>query len=247
MANNEIGIFYSQNPYPNYDLYFLDNGKINPFMRTTCVVDDAVPNHDILVIGCGTVEANVISQSYPKDFSILGIDMSEPSIEISKKISVDNGFDNVEYIVGDFIEQSFDKKFGAIYAHGVLHHNIDNVGFVNKVANLLDEDRGYFFGMVYDAGQRQHILETREHTTKLNNPAEVAEYLKSLPEDHPSRQWYEFFDKSDVEVSDTWLNPYAKHYEVSELLDLLSGAGLSGKIYNQEKGKICFYATKKAA
>jgi SAM-dependent methyltransferase len=243
MLNEAIRKFYTQYPYPNPNSY--KTGSCHHPISVSGEFD----NKNILVIGCGTVEANIIANQHP-DCQVLGIDLSETSVEIAKKVAEHEGVTNVSYVVGDFIDYPLNGKFGAMYADGVLHHNRDDKAFVRKVWDYLDNPGG-FIGMVYDANSRGFIQVLRHETIQLKDAAAVDKYLRELSEYHPSRQWYENHDKSECELADTWLNPYVKHYWKYELEALLKDNGFKPRsakfIHSREGGMIRFVALKGAA
>lgn len=100
--------------------------------------------HDLklLSVGCGTgsrkrkfAQKNVFKE-------IIGIDVAKNAVEEAKKLSLEKGYRQVQYICGDFTKQSFDKEyFDVILFNSSLHHFDQIHEFLSsRVLPLLKKD-----------------------------------------------------------------------------------------------------------
>lgn len=91
------------------------------------------PGDIILDIGCGN--GFVASEISKKASKVVGIDTDPIHIELAKKYHSKN---NIEYILGDATEYSFETKYNAIVLSNVLEHIENRVPFLKKIQTLSD-------------------------------------------------------------------------------------------------------------
>lgn len=223
--------FYSRFNYPHPSSYLSDGGKGGVRPELVRGIQVMVPS--VMVAGCGTIEALMVARENPGS-RVIGVDSSATSIEICRDLMRRNEtpIDNLELVVSDLFEFR-GSQVSAIVLSGVLHHVSEPLRLLSHLRLHL-QDNGCITGFVYWTVGREHILETREVFKDYPKDSwgcqMVRDYLSSLPHTHPSRAWFEQYEKTDSEIADTWLNPYAVHYEEDELKDLLSSAGFKPKV-----------------
>ncbi len=91
-----------------------------------------------LEIGCGT--GRIAVKVAPKVKSFCGIDLSPKTIEIAK---THLPYENVELIVGDFLEASTEKTFDVVYSSLTFMHVREKERGIKKVFSMLN-DNGKF-------------------------------------------------------------------------------------------------------
>lgn len=230
--------FYERFPYPSLDSYVVD-GKLREGIGSSYLVGSSAISFDryprnVLVAGCGSCEAPLIARTLDRS-NVVGVDLSSKSIEISRTIS--EGFGNVTYHQADLLEWKTDTRFDLVFCTGVLHHVRERKRFLRNLRSLMD-DGGWLIGMVYKKRGREHILRKRRDFAGISANSEgvyfVSRQLSELPVTDPARNWYDHHLKTDSEVADTWLNPYAKHYSPNEMRRLLTDTGFGDLVIDYE-------------
>ena len=219
---------YEQFIYPNPQLYLNTIGTLGCNLHMGAVKSDA------LVVGCGTISALLIARDSP-NHHIVGIDISSTTLEWSRQQAKKEKISNVELIEADITNwQYIGKKFPVVFASCVLHHipKIDDA--LTNIKNMMGDippgwEHPVMYGHVYRKKHRGHILQTRRMLQALGikTPEGVRTYISKLSEYHPSRIWYDRYDNSDIEVADTWLNPYAVHYTPDKWVNVLGRNGFT--------------------
>lgn len=98
-------------------------------------------NVNLLSIGCGDGGHERNFAKYPNFESIVGIDVSQGSVDKAKRLANESNF-NIDYFCDDFFRLDFSaKKFDVILFNASLHHfeNIDHF-LKNHIAPLLTDD-----------------------------------------------------------------------------------------------------------
>lgn len=95
----------------------------------------------LLSIGCGDGGHERNFAKYPNFKSIVGIDVSEGSIQKAKRLAQENKL-YIDYHCNDFFRMDFSgKRFDVILFNASLHHFSEIDGFLkNSIAPLLTED-----------------------------------------------------------------------------------------------------------
>jgi len=88
----------------------------------------------VLDVGCGN--GSVSRDVAKKAKYVVGIDIDGNKIKDAK-----NNFllDNIEYICGDIINQSFKQKFDVVILSNVLEHIEDRIGLLKKIKEMGDK------------------------------------------------------------------------------------------------------------
>lgn len=96
----------------------------------------------VLMLGCGTGEESKLLEKF-KPSEIIGLDISEPSIEIARKT-----YPNYEFIVGDMHELPFDdNSFDFIYSSLSIHYSSDPEKVYKEVYRVLKKDGNFLFSV----------------------------------------------------------------------------------------------------
>lgn len=205
----EVQSFYEKYPYPaGYDILKTPKGNI-------CYKSGVAPENiqgDILVIGCGTCEANIIALMNP-DAEVWGIDLSAASLDIARAQAVKFSIDNVIYDRMNFLDfdDIYDEEFDYVIATGVLHHTNEPLRFINNTHACLKKD-GVFSGMVYNEKGRDGIRKANNEFRSLGfTTDDVLRNALQTPGSKVS-SWVRKHSRADVEIADTWLNPYFDEY-----------------------------------
>jgi SAM-dependent methyltransferase len=213
---------YEKFIYPDPKIYIAPAGNIGLNVHMERVESDA------LVVGCGTVQALLVARDSPNNH-IVGIDTSHASIEWAREQAKKEKIANVELIEASVTNFKYIRPFKTIIASCVLHHILEiDDALTNIKRNLMDPDeKSVLHGRVYRKKGRGHILQTRRMLQALGikTVEGVRNYITNLSEYHPSRLWYEKYVKNDSEIADTWLNPYAVHYDQPKWINVLGRNG----------------------
>jgi tRNA (cmo5U34)-methyltransferase len=150
-------------------------------------------------LGCGTgTIAKKVLEKYPKA-ELTCVDLADNMIEGAKaKLK---GYDNAEYIVEDFYDFDFHKKYDVVLSSLALHH----------LRN--DNDKKRFFKKVYDALNRDGVFYNADVVLGSSETLQNTYMLK----------WKEFMEKkvSVSEVESKWLPKYEDEDRPAELFEQL--------------------------
>ncbi|MCP4967613.1 MAG: class I SAM-dependent methyltransferase, partial [bacterium] len=119
-------------------------------------------DHAILVAGCGTSQAAKYAVRYPRA-RVVGIDLSEPSLEHNRRLARQHGLSNLELRVLP-VEQvaHLDESFDQVVCTGVLHHLACPEEGLEALANVLTP-AGAIHLMVYGRYGRTGISIIQEY------------------------------------------------------------------------------------
>jgi SAM-dependent methyltransferase len=236
---------YEHYPYPTVvELQFRDpadhlRGALNYLLRRRQV--DAIPkNARIWVAGCGTEQAVRWARSFPEG-TVLGTDLSQRSLDISRGLAEQLGVPNLQLEQADLLELQVDAPFDLVVSTGVLHHLPDPNRGLAKVAEVLAPG-GAALLMVYSRAHRGALQSFRTALDVVASPDEpgdarfetasrlldaVLAAERCVPpcpqilEDLRGRR-----EQDPAFVADALMNPLERCYDIDELFDWLQGAGL---------------------
>lgn len=92
-----------------------------------------LPTDNVVDIGCG--DGSVAYDVAPHAKRVVGMDMSEKSIERAKRR---HARENITYLVGDVTTYPFQEKFDKIVLSNVLEHIEHRVDFLTKLHKISD-------------------------------------------------------------------------------------------------------------
>jgi len=205
-------------------------------------------NLEVLVAGCGTMQAAVLAFNNPK-CKITGIDFSQTSIAHEEQLRERHNLKNLTLRKMDLRDAAkLGSSFDLIISSGVLHHLVDPNEGLQALASALEPSHGVMLIMVYGRVARMGVYALQDAFRRMRVPqtAEgvkfVRETIQRLPPRHPGR-WY--FDRSpettsDAAIVDIFLHRRDTAYTVQEVLDFVDKNNLVFKgwldsgIYNQE-------------
>jgi hypothetical protein len=166
---------------------------------------------------------------------VVGIDLSSNSIQHTEELKSKYRLDNLE-VHQLPVEQAGDlcRRFDKIICTGVLHHLPNPDAGLRALREVLAPG-GALNLMVYAAYGRYGVYMLQEYVCLLeigDSDEEIADFantLMALPLDHPlARLLGESPDfRTKAGLADALLNPQDRAYTVSQLFELISGAGLT--------------------
>jgi SAM-dependent methyltransferase len=189
---------------------------------------------DILIAGCGTVEAACFAYLYPQA-TVVGIDVSAASLAHEEFLKKKHGLANLTLHRCRLEEvASLGAAFDFIATHGVLHHLVDPAAGLRALGEVLRPE-GVIDVMVYAPYGRAGIYMLQELFRILGlgqRPQDVEvvkDALIALRPQHPVRRFLElaFNLNSAPGLVDAFLHPRDRPYTASECLDLVQEAGLA--------------------
>lgn len=145
---------YEENPYPSWR-----------YLMPMNIPEEKIKGShgkSVLVAGCGTgQEAISTAMGLPKA-SVLGIDLSIPSLAYGKQKAIEFGVKNIEFMHGDILAlDRLGRQFDMVTCCGVLHHMEDPVAGWRKLLTCLKPD-GILKIALYSERAREHITLCRE-------------------------------------------------------------------------------------
>jgi SAM-dependent methyltransferase len=203
---------------------------------------------DILVAGCGTMQAAVLAFNNP-ECKVTGIDFSQTSIAHEEKLRARHDLKNLVLQKMDLRDANkLGRSYDLIVSTGVLHHLADPNEGLKALASVLEPKHGAMLLMVYGRMARTGVYALQDSFRRMGVPQTadgikfVRATLQLLPPRHPAR-WY--FDtspemNSDAAIVDTFLHTQDTAYSVPDVLDFVEKNGLTFKgwldsaLYNQD-------------
>lgn len=187
---------------------------------------------NILIAGCGAVQAALSAMHYPQHHFI-GVDISSASLEHSEKLKKKHKLKNLKHIEGSLLDLEYNQIFDMVISTGVIHHLPAPKDALIKFSQYLKPD-GACFLMVYGFFSRQPLGMFRTATQFLDLKQNkqgidaTRAILEKMPIQHPCRQLYELYtDRNyDAGMVDMWLHSLQHHYTARSILKLLEGTGL---------------------
>jgi len=239
-SSDEVRAFYESHPYPA-PLDNLDRHRElyrNPDRRRAASLllwptERRRPDRKILVAGCGTSQAVIHAMREP-DAQVMGIDISETSLDHSRELQRKYGLKNLT-LERLAIEEagSLGRLFDEIVCTGVLHHLPDPDLGLRALRAALAQD-GALHIMVYAAYGRAGVYMMQDYCRLLGvraNEAELRELgavIGALPRDHPIAavaNRARDLRQPDA-LADALLNPNDRAFTVPELYAWLGRCGL---------------------
>lgn len=233
--------FYGKYPYPapetNLDQF--DSGSAtldgapSHFLPLYWPDRNDLSNLDILVAGCGTSQA-VKYALLCRDANVLGIDITEVSLDHARGLKDKYGLDNLE-LRDHPVEQThqLDKQFDLIICTGVLHHLNDPEAGLKSLRNSLKAN-GRLYLMVYGAYGRAGVYMLQELCRLLGVEAneiqldQLRSLIKELPSNHPIHVFRTATNdlNSLNGTADALLHPSDRAFTVPQLLEWLGKCGV---------------------
>ena len=188
---------------------------------------------NILVAGCGTVQAAVIAYRNP-EVHVLGVDMSAASLTHQRKLKASHKLDNLTLEQDDLRNVAkHGRDFDLVICTGVLMHLTDPEEGLRALAGVL-APHGSLLGMVYAATRRTGVYMLQDAFRRLNVPQTrdgvrfVRETLTQLPPQHFINWYLPIADElvHDTAIVDTFLNRRDRPYTVPQLMNFIRAGGL---------------------
>lgn len=235
-----VGDFYESHPYPppvdDVEAYRRrwDDHRRRCDAHLFWPADAYRDDRSIFVAGCGTVQAVHYALRWPRA-RVVGIDVSARSIAFAQELKEKYALENLELHQLP-VERAGDLRgpFEYVVCTGVLHHLPDPPAGLQALREAL-HPAGALHLMVYAPYGRAGVYMLQEYCRRLgigfsdDDIRDLAASMKALPEDHPIvpllRKSPDFANVDAL--ADALLHPLDRAYSVSQLVELLSDAGLT--------------------
>ncbi len=192
---------------------------------------------DILVAGCGTMQAPKFALNLP-GARIVAIDLCEHSIEHTNKLLKKHNIENVSTLKLPIEEvATLGKSFDLVISTGVLHHLPEPVEGLKALESVLRAD-GSMYLMLYGKYGRDGIYYMQDllrrtglsaSTVSASELTSIRELIRNLPAYHSlsaKRHFFQDFNVGDEELVDLFLHTQDKGYSVPDIADLLDRGGM---------------------
>lgn len=220
--------FYESNPYPTWTSKPKHSESTLDQLFKTLNLKQAPPNNNILVAGCGTGRHAIqIALTYPHA-KIIGLDVSQASLQYAKNKRDEYEILNLEFIHGDLNNiLSLNMEFSLIECIGVLHHLQDPLKGGQAILSAL-EDGGIAKIGLYSAYARTRIADltslasengipfTPSNLEKIRNLAIQNYKYKRINEIVNSQ---DFFSRNGC--MDLFFNPLEKAFTIRDIHSLV--------------------------
>jgi SAM-dependent methyltransferase len=195
------------------------------------------PDLDILVAGCGTMQAVKLAVNLPAA-RITAIDISQNSLEHTNRLAGHHGIKNIETrLLAIEDAASLDKDFDLIVSTGVLHHLPDPGRGLVELRKILRPE-GSMYLMVYGKYGRDGVYYLQDLFRRIGLSAAQADaetlagmmqLIGSLPPNHPFTAKLQQFGRFDhpEELVDLFLHSQDRAYSIPELYAWLDAAGMT--------------------
>lgn len=234
---------YETYPYPSSSqnsfrsMATRDSYRLAQYARTRLVHQSE--GKRALIAGCGTgAELVCVSQANPKLAELIGIDLSQRSIEIAKTKVQEYSIQNCQVYQANVMEPDTlpDGPFDLIAAPGVLHHTADPKVALHHLAQRLQPE-GVMFLMISSRSGREIIYRTRAALTLLGISSqpdpEAIQFVQDLLtfaqpgtaiEQHSTAN--KVYYKEVENLVDDFFHPHDIPFDIEEVPPFLDQAGL---------------------
>jgi SAM-dependent methyltransferase len=188
---------------------------------------------NILVAGCGTVQAAVIAFTN-RNCTVTGIDLSEASLAHHRFLQERHGLANLRLFQGELTEVGqTGARYDLIFCSGVLHHLADPDAGLRALRDVLTP-RGAMLLMVYGQNFRTGVYMMQDVFRRLGvaQDAESIAFARRTLTHLPQKHFVHCYVKDTGELQhdaafvDTFLHPRDRAYTVPQVLDFLERNGL---------------------
>lgn len=236
---------YNRYPYPaaqeNLDDFIRNRsyqaGCPSRFSHLYWPFRDKRTDLDILVAGCGTMQAPKFAVNLPGS-RFVAIDICENSIEHTNRLLDLHDIRNVTTRklaiedVGDL-----GREFDLVVSTGVLHHLPDPVQGLDALRGVLRDD-GSMYLMLYGKYGRDGVYVMQDLFRRAGLSAASAtpedllairRTLEMLPAHHPvsaKKHYFNRFQVGDEELVDLFLHPQDRGYSLPDIYDYLDECGM---------------------
>ena len=152
----------------------------------------------VLDIGAGTGAVSFALAPYVK--RVIAVDISESMLEEAKRKAQDSNIENIEFVVGDFLNLNVDEKVDAIVSNIALHHltDEDKAKAIVNMASLLNDSGRIVLGDViifFDTTQKQadEVLDVIEEYFGRKKSKAIKRLREVFRKRHPAT--YETLEK----------------------------------------------------
>ena len=189
---------------------------------------------DILVAGCGTVQAAYIAYMNSND-RVVGFDLSTASLAHERFLQDRHQLHNLTLFRGDLLDVgSLGRQFDVILCTGVLHHLAEPKDGLAALGGALAPD-GVMVLMLYGQTVRTgvYMLQDAFRRMGIEQREEGVDQVRKILAELPSRHFAQEYIRaaaeleSDAAIVDTFLHPQDRAYTVPQVLDLLEQSSLS--------------------
>jgi SAM-dependent methyltransferase len=191
---------------------------------------------DILVAGCGTMQAPKLALNLP-NARIVAIDISQTSIDHTNRLARHHGLANIQtHQVPIEDVGALNKDFDLVFSTGVLHHLPDPKRGLDELRKVLRPE-GSMYLMVYAKYGREGVYQLQDLFRRIglsaataNNEtlAGILQTIKSLPPTHSLNKLSQSAQYDDVaELVDLFLHSRDQAYSIPDLYELLDASGMA--------------------
>jgi SAM-dependent methyltransferase len=227
-------------PRPIQDLEALPEGSwwwFDPthFHRMLWPDREYKPDLDILIAGCGTNQAAVFAYRNP-GAKVVGVDISRPSLDHQQYLKDKHGLWNLELHLLPIEElPTLGLDFDLIVSTGVLHHLAEPKVGMKALGGCLRQDGAIgltLYAKYSRAGVEMLQSVFRDMGLRQDDASiqVVKETISVLPAAHPLRTYFnaegDWELHYDAAVVDTFLHGRDRSYDVDDIMDLVTSAGL---------------------
>ncbi|MBF0130561.1 MAG: class I SAM-dependent methyltransferase [Alphaproteobacteria bacterium] len=198
---------------------------------------------DILIAGCGSSQAVQDAYTLP-EARFTAIDLSQTSIDNSKRLMAQHGVKNIEFHQMSLYDvEELGRDFDLIVSTGVIHHLPDPAAGLRALRKVLRRDGSmllllygrYGRDSVYLFQQMFRLMGISGETVTEEQIAQMVDLVRNVPPTHPFHLRKDIYnDFRPAEIVDLYLHPQDVAYTVPEIYDLLAEAGLSMQRFIQQ-------------
>lgn len=170
----------------------------------------------VLDMGCGSGRFTMgLSQFGPE--KVTGVDLGEESIEHARETAQAAGINNVEFVVGDFLDLPFESQtFDFVFCNGVIHHSTDMKKALSELHRVLKPDACAWLYVYGDGGLFWYARKKMPEVMKKIPMAYTLHVLKMIG--MPGNRFI---------FADNWYVPWEIHTTDSDAREMISDVGFT--------------------
>ena len=234
---NQVVNMYKKYPYPSPSINFNQTNELLNLLKIfELESSEKIENYTILDAGTGSGHRITNVAEFYKKSMFLGIDISDKSLDIAKKIIKKRKIKNLNFkkinLMNDF---SNIGKFDIILCMGVIHHLSNPIKGLKNIKNVLNENGIMFLYLYGKYGGHKRMLNKKLISTLLGNDKSNYEkgikLVRELKMNNFEYGWNLNFNSKKEENSlivDYLLHANENLYDSNEINILLKKSGFFG-------------------
>ena len=158
-STDDVRNMYEQIPYGWYEGDESPHMKLGVCGLQDTILESVLRNARIMDAGCGAGGQLVKSAEAFPNASFVGVDMTQHSLDLARKIFQEKGLTNIELKQGNLLDYREDGQYDIMMSRGVIHHVENPVAGLKNISKLLKHDGVFVLALYHPFGEFHRMLD----------------------------------------------------------------------------------------